>query len=123
MDFDPNLANLQYYFCCVTIAFDYGDPPATHFQRNPPGRGRLAVFPRCSLDPYDSDIITEALPATTTMVVTLKTLAIITNVVTKMVTATSRIAPRSTCIFDQMWLAIGVNYSREGKSERNPFRL
>jgi hypothetical protein len=30
-------------------------PPA-HFQRNPPGRGRLAVFPRCSLDPYDSDM-------------------------------------------------------------------
>jgi hypothetical protein len=29
-------------------------PPA-HFQRNPPGRGQLAVFPRCSLDPYDSD--------------------------------------------------------------------
>jgi hypothetical protein len=26
-------------------------PPA-HFQRNPLGRGRLAVFPRCSLDPY-----------------------------------------------------------------------
>src|SRR5262245_26424734 len=26
-------------------------PPA-HFQRNPVGRGRLAVFPRCSLDPY-----------------------------------------------------------------------
>jgi hypothetical protein len=21
--------------------------------RNPPGRGQLAVFPRCSLDPYD----------------------------------------------------------------------
>src|SRR6202047_1680209 len=28
-------------------------PPA-HFQRNPPGRGQLAVFPRCSLDPYQS---------------------------------------------------------------------
>ena len=28
-------------------------PPA-HFQRNPPGRGQLAVFPRCSLDPYGS---------------------------------------------------------------------
>ena len=28
-------------------------PPA-HFQRNPPGRGRLAVFPRCSLGPYRS---------------------------------------------------------------------
>jgi hypothetical protein len=26
-------------------------PPA-HFQRNPPGRGQLVVFPRCSLDPY-----------------------------------------------------------------------
>ena len=24
-----------------------------HFQRNPPGRGQLTVFPRCSLDPYD----------------------------------------------------------------------
>ena len=30
-------------------------PPA-HFQRNPPGRGQLAVFPRCSLDPYESDM-------------------------------------------------------------------
>jgi hypothetical protein len=29
-------------------------PPA-HFQRNPPGRGQLAVFPCCSLDRYDSD--------------------------------------------------------------------
>src|SRR6266853_7057034 len=28
-------------------------PPA-HFQRNPPGRGRLAVFPRCSLLTYQS---------------------------------------------------------------------
>jgi hypothetical protein len=28
-------------------------PPA-HFQRNPPGRGQLAVFPRCSLGPYES---------------------------------------------------------------------
>ena len=28
-------------------------PPA-HFQRNPPGRGQLAVFLRCSLDPYES---------------------------------------------------------------------
>jgi len=25
-----------------------------HFQRNPPGRDQLAVFPRCSLDPYES---------------------------------------------------------------------
>src|ERR1700756_5146104 len=32
-----------------------GQPPA-HFHRNPPGRGQLAVFPRCSLDPYDSDM-------------------------------------------------------------------
>jgi hypothetical protein len=30
-------------------------PPA-HFQRNPPGRGQLAVFLRCSLDPYGSDM-------------------------------------------------------------------
>jgi hypothetical protein len=30
-------------------------PPA-HFHRNPPGRGQWAVFPRCSLDPYDSDM-------------------------------------------------------------------
>src|SRR5271165_6762361 len=29
-------------------------PPPAYFQRNPPGRGRLAVFPRCSLDPYES---------------------------------------------------------------------
>ena len=28
-------------------------PPA-HFQRNPPGHGQLAVFPRCSLGPYES---------------------------------------------------------------------
>src|SRR5262249_4659194 len=28
-------------------------PPA-HFQRNPPGRGQLAVFPRCSLLTYQS---------------------------------------------------------------------
>jgi hypothetical protein len=27
-------------------------PPA-HFHRNPSGRGQLAVFPRCSLDPYE----------------------------------------------------------------------
>jgi hypothetical protein len=26
---------------------------SVHFQRNPLGRGRLAVFPRCSLDPYE----------------------------------------------------------------------
>ena len=30
-------------------------PPAD-FHRNPLGRGQLAVFPRCSLDPYDSDM-------------------------------------------------------------------
>jgi hypothetical protein len=30
-----------------------GQPPA-HFQRNPPGRGQLAVFP--SVDPYDPDM-------------------------------------------------------------------
>ncbi len=37
----------------------HADPlpqPPAHFQRNPPGRGRLAVFPRCSLDPYESDM-------------------------------------------------------------------
>jgi len=28
-------------------------PPPAHFQRNPPGRGQLAVFLRCSLDPYE----------------------------------------------------------------------
>src|SRR3984893_5267572 len=28
--------------------------PPTHFQRNPPGRGQLAVFPRCSLLTYQS---------------------------------------------------------------------
>jgi hypothetical protein len=28
-----------------------GQPPA-HFHRNPPGRGQLAVFPRCSLLTY-----------------------------------------------------------------------
>jgi len=26
--------------------------PAAHFERNPLGRGQLAVFLRCSLDPY-----------------------------------------------------------------------
>jgi hypothetical protein len=35
----------------VTDPASAGQLPA-HFQRNPPGRGRLAVFPRCSLDPY-----------------------------------------------------------------------
>jgi hypothetical protein len=30
-------------------------PPA-HFNRNPPGRSQLAVFPRCSLDPYRQDM-------------------------------------------------------------------
>ena len=30
--------------------------PSAHFYRNPPGRGQLAVFPRCSLDPYESDM-------------------------------------------------------------------
>ncbi|MBV9105143.1 MAG: hypothetical protein JO313_03880 [Verrucomicrobia bacterium] len=29
-------------------------PPPAHFHRNPLGRGRLAVFPRYSLDPYGS---------------------------------------------------------------------
>src|SRR3984893_8284969 len=29
-------------------------PPPAHFQRNPPGRGRLVVFPRCSLLTYQS---------------------------------------------------------------------
>jgi hypothetical protein len=28
--------------------------PPPDFQRNPPGRGRLAVFPRCSLITYQS---------------------------------------------------------------------
>jgi hypothetical protein len=32
----------------------YNDDVVAHFQRNPPGRGQLAVFPRCSLDPYES---------------------------------------------------------------------
>src|SRR5258708_872189 len=27
-------------------------PPPAHFHRNPPGRGQLAVFPRCSLLTY-----------------------------------------------------------------------
>ena len=26
---------------------------SAHFQRNPSGRGQLAVFPRCSFDPYE----------------------------------------------------------------------
>jgi hypothetical protein len=28
--------------------------PLAHFQRDPPGRGQLAVFPRCSRAPYQS---------------------------------------------------------------------
>jgi len=27
--------------------------PTAHFDRNPSGRGQLAVFPRCSLGPYE----------------------------------------------------------------------
>jgi hypothetical protein len=34
--------------------FAYIAQPPAHFQRNPPGRGQLAVFPRCSLGPYES---------------------------------------------------------------------
>jgi hypothetical protein len=34
----------------------------THFQRNPPGRGQLAVFSRCSLDRYDPDSGTSLAP-------------------------------------------------------------
>ena len=34
----------------------------THFQRNPPGRGQLAVFPRCSLDRDDPDSGTSLAP-------------------------------------------------------------
>src|ERR1700736_3044180 len=30
--------------------------PTAHFDRNPLGRGRLAVFLRCSLDPYESNM-------------------------------------------------------------------
>jgi hypothetical protein len=39
----------------VTDPAAAGQPPA-HFHRNPPGRGQLAVFLRCSLDPYESDM-------------------------------------------------------------------
>src|SRR5215831_3433048 len=35
----------------VTDPAAAGQPPA-HFHRNPPGRGQLAVFPRCSLLTY-----------------------------------------------------------------------
>src|SRR5262249_16405315 len=35
----------------VTDPAAAGQPPA-HFDRNPPGRGQLAVFPRCSLLTY-----------------------------------------------------------------------
>src|ERR1700726_2048017 len=42
-------------------------PPA-HFHRNPLGRGQLAAFPRCSLNPYDSDMGAEtASPARTAL--------------------------------------------------------
>src|SRR6516164_6543825 len=37
----------------VTDPAAAGQPPA-HFHRNPPGRGQLAVFPRCSLLTYRS---------------------------------------------------------------------
>jgi hypothetical protein len=37
----------------VTDPAAAGQPPA-HFQRNPPGRVQLVVFPRCSLGPYGS---------------------------------------------------------------------
>jgi len=37
----------------VTDPAAAGQSPA-HFQRNPPGRGQLAVFPRYSLGPYRS---------------------------------------------------------------------
>jgi hypothetical protein len=36
-------------------------PPA-HFHRNPPGRGQLAVFPRCSLLTYQVKIRSSILP-------------------------------------------------------------
>jgi hypothetical protein len=39
-----------------------------HFQRNPPGRGQLAVFLRCSRGPYGSDMGTStASPARTAL--------------------------------------------------------
>src|ERR1700724_1618956 len=42
-------------------------PPA-HFHRNPLGRGQLAVFPRCSLHPYDKDMgASTASPARTAL--------------------------------------------------------
>jgi hypothetical protein len=31
--------------------------PAAYFQRNPPGRVQLAVFPRCSLDPESGALV------------------------------------------------------------------
>src|ERR1700678_3803505 len=39
-------------------------PPA-HFHRNPPGRGQLAVFPRCSLYPYEPDMGASLVPCKT----------------------------------------------------------
>jgi hypothetical protein len=46
----------------VKLVLDVTDPAVagkqpTHFQRNPPGRGKLAVFlPPRRIDTYDSDI-------------------------------------------------------------------
>jgi hypothetical protein len=37
-----------------TLAKQRATRRPARFQRNPPGRGQLAVFPRCSLDPYES---------------------------------------------------------------------
>jgi hypothetical protein len=34
----------------------------TELDHNPSGRGQLAVFPRCSLDPYDKDMGTSLAP-------------------------------------------------------------
>jgi hypothetical protein len=62
-DFCPKAKRLQdsavgFHAQLTTRQREQAERPGApaHFQRNPPGRGRLAVFPCCSLDPYDSDM-------------------------------------------------------------------
>jgi hypothetical protein len=40
----------------VGASVNYAIVEPAHFHRNPSGRSQLAVFLRCSLGPYDSDI-------------------------------------------------------------------
>jgi hypothetical protein len=44
------------YFAAIKMDRRQATQPPAHFHRNPLGRGRLAVFLRCSLDPYQPKI-------------------------------------------------------------------